>query len=136
MKKKSGINRLQNTRNEYQGKSLKVLCVCSAGLLRSPTLAEELVKEFNYNTRACGSSQEYALIPIDDALIFWADEIVFINYENYQEAINNWPEEIKKAIEVSKVSVLNIEDNYQFRDDSLKKQLIEKFKNRIKMTQP
>ena len=51
----SNYNRLGNSRNIYQGKDKRVLCVCSAGLLRSPTAANVLHKEFGYNTRACGS---------------------------------------------------------------------------------
>ena len=46
----SKMNRLANTQNKYQGKYKKVLCVCSAGLLRSPTAALVLSQEpFNFN---------------------------------------------------------------------------------------
>lgn len=72
---KASRNQLANTRNEFQGPAKKVLCVCSAGLLRSPTMAHVLANRMGYNTRACGTSQEYALIPVTEALLFWADEI-------------------------------------------------------------
>lgn len=127
IKHKSGMNRLQNTRNEHQGDSKKVLCVCSAGLLRSPTLAELLVKEYGHNTRACGSNHEYALIPIDDALIFWANEIVFVNQENYEEACLRYADELSKK----KVFVLNVTDRFAFRDNELKEQLLTKYKGII-----
>jgi len=66
--------------NPYQGKDKKVLFVCSAGILRSATAARIYAKK--YNTRAAGS-MSYALIPLSDNLIVWADEIVFVNPENY-----------------------------------------------------
>jgi small subunit ribosomal protein S1 len=59
-------NRLGNVNNGFQGKFRHVLCVCSAGLLRSPTLAEILSQPpYNFNTRAVGIAKEFALIPID-----------------------------------------------------------------------
>ena len=70
------MNRLFNCSNPYQGKAKKVLCVCSAELLRSPTAAVILQQEYGYNTRAVGVEDSFALIPIDDVLIEWADEIV------------------------------------------------------------
>ncbi len=69
-------NRLWNCKNPHQGDAKKVLCVCSAGLLRSPTAANVLHQEYGYNTRACGLDVGHALIPIDEVLITWADEIV------------------------------------------------------------
>lgn len=113
--KRSSYNRLSNVRNPYQGEAKRVLCVCSAGLLRSPTLAEVLVKEYGHNTRACGSSSEYALIPIDDALIRWADEVVFVNEENYAQAQHFYKDDLANK----KVIVLDIEDSFPFRDARL-----------------
>ena len=73
------MNRLGNATNPYQGDYKRVLSVCSAGLLRSPTIAWILSQEpFGYNTRACGIVEEYALVPLDDVLITWADEIVVV----------------------------------------------------------
>lgn len=70
----SKLNQLGNALNPHQGNYIKALCICSAGLLRSPTIAKELTLR-GYNTRACGTSQEYALIPLSTALLTWADEI-------------------------------------------------------------
>ena len=69
-------NRLANVHNRFQGNTKRVLCVCSAGLLRSPTAARVLADKFDLNTRAAGITKEYALIPVDEALLTWADEIV------------------------------------------------------------
>ena len=45
-------NRLSNVNNRFQGNFKRVLYVCSAGLLRSPTLAEILSQApYNFNTR-------------------------------------------------------------------------------------
>ena len=54
--------------NEYQGDSKRIVCVCSVGILRSPTLANILIKQ-GYNVRACGSCIELALIPLSANLI-------------------------------------------------------------------
>lgn len=110
-------NRLHNSTNPYQGDFKKVLCVCSAGLLRSPTAALVLSQApFNHNTRACGLDLDHALIPIDDVLIHWADEIVCMTES--QEAIL-----LKKlaidAIDGKKVVCLNIPDSFAYRDPEL-----------------
>lgn len=77
---KGNKNQLANAFNPYQGEAIKALCVCSAGLLRSPTIAKFLTG-LGFNTRACGTSQEYALIPISEALLVWADEIYVVSGE-------------------------------------------------------
>lgn len=80
----SMLNRLANVNNPYQGSARRVLCVCSAGLLRSPTTAVVLANEpFNYNTRAAGTSDEFALVPVDQALLTWANEIVCMQLEHF-----------------------------------------------------
>jgi predicted protein tyrosine phosphatase len=75
----SNFNRLGNCGNRFQGGRNRVLCVCSAGMLRSPTIAWVLSNEpYGFNTRAAGISDEYALIPVDEVLLSWADEIVCV----------------------------------------------------------
>lgn len=106
----SKMNRLANASNPYQGGYKKVLCVCSAGLLRSPTAAVVLANKFNCNTRAAGLSEEYALIPVDDVLLKWADEIVCM--EKWQEA------ELKTRTD-KPVLCLEIDDNFSYRDPKL-----------------
>ncbi len=115
------INRLHNLKNPYQGNAKKVLCVCSAGLLRSPTAANVLHREFGYNTRAAGLTEEYALIVADAPLMMWADEIVCmekwmeVELDSYQEANG-------------KVKCLNVPDNFAFMDPTLQKLIIQKYK--------
>lgn len=109
-------NRMYNARNPNQGEHKRVLCCCSAGLLRSPTAAVVLSQEpFNYNTRACGVTQSFALVPLDDVLIHWADEIVVMDKEQMKavEDVMN-PEDDHKPI-------LNLEipDIYPYRHPEL-----------------
>lgn len=108
-------NQLYNIHNQWQGKTKKVLTVCSAGLLRSATLQNFLIREFGYNVRNCGTDASYALIPISEALIKWADEIVFVNEENYrlvEKFIHEWNS-------FDKCIILDIPDTYGFNDPEL-----------------
>jgi predicted protein tyrosine phosphatase len=117
----SMMNRLGNCHNPYQGKAKKVLCVCSAGLLRSPTAAEVLSREpFNFNTRSCGASTEYALIPVDQALIEWADEIVCMSEEHAAALPMDEYDE-------TPVLILNVPDSFPFRDPELQRLIAEKY---------
>jgi len=108
-------NQLANTTNIYQGTIKKVLTVCSAGLLRSATLQNFLIREYGYNVRNCGTEESYALIPISEALVTWADEIIFVSPENYHK--------VKSEIDLlgfsNKCKVLNIPDMYSFNDPDL-----------------
>ncbi len=105
------MNRLHTCKNPFQGKYKKVLCICSAGLLRSPTAALILSQEpFNYNTRACGI-HDYALVPIDDVLINWADELVVM--EKYMI------EQLPESSNGKGIVCLDIKDNYEYRQVEL-----------------
>lgn len=108
-------NQMYNIHNSYQGKTKKVLTVCSAGLLRSATLQNMLIKEYGYNVRNCGTEESYALIPISEALISWADEIVFVNEENYK-IVEHY---IKEYNLEEKCYILDIPDMYGFNDPEL-----------------
>jgi predicted protein tyrosine phosphatase len=108
-------NQLHNISNRFQGDIKKVLTVCSAGLLRSATLQNFLIKEYGYNVRNCGTEESYALIPISEALVLWADEIVFVNQDNY----NAVKREIDEMGISHKIKILNIPDNYSFNDPEL-----------------
>jgi len=77
-------NRMWNSKNPYQGKSERVLCLCSAGLLRSPTTAV-IMAQRGYNTRAAGLETNFALIPIDDVLYSWADMVVVMDSSQAEE---------------------------------------------------
>lgn len=104
-------NRKHNASNPNQGKFKRVLCVCSAGLLRSPTTAWVLSNEpYNYNTRSAGLTEAFALIFADDVLLEWADEIVCM--DEYQE-------KVLKERTTKPVYNLNIGDNFEYRDKGL-----------------
>jgi predicted protein tyrosine phosphatase len=127
---KASRNQLFNVHNNAQGKTKKVLTVCSAGLLRSATLANFLVKEYEYNVRNCGTVESYALIPISEALVCWADEIVFVNKENYRQV----EEELKEILTedgMKKIKVLDIPDNYMFNDPKLLEICKEQYQNSL-----
>ena len=111
------MNRIANAGNPYQGKKLKVLCVCSAGLLRSPTTANVLHREHGYNTRAVGVSQEYALIPLDVTHLHWADEIVCME-NSHMMALHSLAMDWGFT-EPLKLTVLDIPDNYGWMDEEL-----------------
>lgn len=114
-------NRMGNLQNKYQGDFRRVLCVCSAGMLRSPTIAWVLSNDpYNFNTRAVGCNKEYALIPIDEAMIFWADDIILVDklHQSYIEDIiemSRWKEDFKSP----NIFVWAIPDVYNFRDTEL-----------------
>ena len=116
-------NRMHNSLNPFQGIHRRVLCVCSAGLLRSPTTAEVLSQEFGHNTRSCGCEREFALIPFDQVLFEWCDEIVCMTDSHRQrcEAIIG-----PDIFEKKPCTVLEINDDYAFRN----KELIEMIKDR------
>jgi predicted protein tyrosine phosphatase len=113
------MNRLHNCKNPYQGQAKRVLCVCSAGLLRSPTAANVLHREYGYNTRACGV-HDYALIMLDEVLLQWADEIVVVD----KYLVDHIPERFKKI-----VTALQIPDSYGYMDENLQAIIKEQYEN-------
>lgn len=103
----TGRNQRANIQNPYQSSKTKALCVCSAGLLRSPSIAKYL-SDKGYNTRACGASQEYALIPLSEALLHWADEIHVVKEQAFLIKA-----EVERAGLDTEVIVLDIPDEYE-----------------------
>lgn len=98
--------------NECEGDYRRVLCVCSGGVLRSATAAVVLSQPpYNCNTRAVGS-EPYALIPVSQALVEWADEIVCM-----------LPHHLKRLNELFILHVqpvvLGIKDDYNYRQPEL-----------------
>lgn len=114
-------NRMWNAKNPNQGNFTKALCVCSAGLLRSPTLAWILSNNpFNMNTRAAGASPSHALIKLDEVLLNWADVVVFANMDNYYEAKCHFPGWLDSDDDSNvPYIVLDIPDRYRTRDPEL-----------------
>jgi len=104
--------------NFYQGNDKRVLFVCSAGLLRSATAARIYAKK--YNTRAAGS-WKHALIPVTDLLLLWADEIVFVNEENYLQCKIKF--DLQGFMDAGGIiTVLNIPDDYEHMHPELIKE--------------
>ena len=116
------MNRLGTCHNRFQGDMKKVLCVCSAGLLRSPTAAVVLQREFGYNTRAAGLTKEYALIPVDDVLLEWADEVVVMETWMYHELEDN--------PRVDELTCLNVPDVYPYMAQELQDFILTAYKNK------
>ena len=113
-------NRIYNTKNPFQGDYKKVLCVCSAGLLRSPTAALVLSKApFNYNTRAAGSEASFALIAIDKVLLAWADEVVCMSANQAEQISRLLGEHL--GYTSTPIHNLEIADSYAYRDKALQK---------------
>lgn len=113
-------NQLSNVNNPYQGSQTRVLCLCSAGLLRSATIADILVKTGKYNVRNAGCSAEYALIPLSTALLQWADKVVVVEewYDFVIEALAAYD------IEGVDVTSLPLEDVYSRNDPILIQEII------------
>lgn len=127
MIQKSTMNALHNCKNPYQGAEKRVLCLCSAGLLRSPTAAFVLQKELGYNTRAAGVT-DYALIPVTEVLLEWADEIVCVNEETYNILMDSATRS-KFDLEAIKriTTVLDIPDIYPRMDSTLQKEILRQY---------
>lgn len=119
------LNRLANAQNPFQGDAKRVLCVCSAGLLRSPTAAVVLQNTYGFNTRAVGHSNEYALIPIELTHIYWADEIVCVSMsvsDALDRIFGKSPVYIK-----SDITVLEVPDQYSYMDHELQKIILKQY---------
>ena len=108
-------------RNPYQGSDKKVLFVCSMGILRSATAARIYANK--YNTRSAGSWGD-ALIPLTPILLAWAQEIVFVNQENYKNAVAEFGEDVFKE---TPTKVLNIPDQYPHMHPELIKAFEEQY---------
>lgn len=113
------MNRKANSHNHFQGDTKKVLCVCSAGLLRSPTAALVLSMEpFYFNTRAAGVVPEFALIVVDEVLLEWADEIICMDKKQ---------EKILMGKTEKPIICLDIPDIYCYKDLELMELIRERY---------
>lgn len=115
--------------NPYQGLAEKHLWACSAGLLRSPTGASISIKR-GFNARACGTSLAYALIPMSANLIAWADKIIFVNPENFEEALSAFSSTRSSRLTdqiKTKAIILDIPDRYPAFSEKLEALIEEAF---------
>lgn len=122
-------NRMANAYNMFQGADLRVLCVCSAGLLRSPTMARLISRNYDsVNTRAVGISSEYALIPMDLVHLMWADIVLCANTDHYDFTLAAL-KETEGMWEHPVVYDLEIPDNYAFGDKELEHIISDRLKD-------
>jgi predicted protein tyrosine phosphatase len=120
------MNRLGNCQNRYQNfkQYKRVVCVCSAGLLRSPTAAYVLSQDpWNFNTRAVGIVPQFALVGLDQVLLEWADE--FVCMEPSQAKIIM--ERLNDLSLSAPVVCLDIPDNFSYRDPELIRLIQERY---------
>ncbi len=119
-------NQLGNAKNSYQTEAKRVLTICSAGILRSPTAAVLLNKEYGFNCRPAGIVAEYALIPVSEVLIHWADEFVFMedwHLDKFKVDFHYFGPASSK-LETGHYQVLNIPDNFDWMHPELQKHII------------
>ena len=118
------------SKHPSQGEFKKVLCVCSGGILRSPTVAWVLSNDpFNFNTRAVGAIQKYAMIQLDEFQIEWADEIVCME-EKHVAAVKRLGAKDKKII------CLNLSDDFTYRDPELIKIISKRYNHACSLQLP
>ena len=112
--------------NRFQGDYKRVLTVCSANMLRSPTMAHVLSADpYNFNTRSAGTAL-YALIPVTEDLLMWADEVVCADTEHalwVRGKMMEWM--IDKPI-----IDLEIPDHFEYRDTKLIRLIKERYEQR------
>lgn len=118
-------------KNEAQGRYLRVLFICTVGLLRSPTAAK-VAGEFNINARAAGSLQHIALIPVSANLIIWADKLVFMNKENLDQTLEIFKDSPDFIESINKKSITwDIEDYFDYNDKVLQSVIREKIREEL-----
>jgi predicted protein tyrosine phosphatase len=116
--------------NDSQTNSTRLLFVCSAGMLRSPTAANAATS-LGYNSRACGS-HNYALIPLSVNLINWANAIIFVKEENLLEALETFEGTGYNDDILTKSQIWNLPDIYNWGDNVLFHTCLDKLK-RLKL---
>jgi predicted protein tyrosine phosphatase len=100
--------------NKWQGPAVRALFVCSAGILRSPTAAIHFAKTEGWNTRAVGVDHNFALIPVSEALMNWADVIFVMTPDQRLDLKFRFGDGFS-----DKIFCLNIEDDFGFMDAEL-----------------
>ncbi len=81
---------------------------------------------FNFNARAAGIVEDYALIYADPVLMLWADEIVCM-YDDQKEALLHNYKEAFSAEYKKPIHVLNVPDRFPTFDPQLEAILKDKF---------
>lgn len=116
-------NQLSNVNNPCQGDYQRVLFVCSAGLLRSATAAHVFsAAPYNWNTRTAGIGIEYALNPVTEALLVWADKVYCMEKEHVEDLQHVFQEvivDLMKTRGENFIETLNIPDSFTYRSPKL-----------------
>lgn len=122
------MNAIGNASNRYQGDFRRALAVCSAGLLRSPTIAHTLCQPpFNYNTRSAGLESSYALNMVSEELLVWAEEIVCADQEHFERVCTLIENNRYMKFRDVAVVCLNLPDIYPYRDPELVRLISERY---------
>jgi predicted protein tyrosine phosphatase len=103
-----------------QGDMRRALFVCSGGMLRSATAAHWAAAVLNWNTRSCGTHLK-ALPPAHPNLLEWAQDVYCMEEEHREELAKQFPWARKK------LRVLNIPDEFYYRDPKLVALLEQRF---------
>ena len=104
--------------NRNQGDTKKVLCVCTAGILRSASISTVLTQEYGYNTRVVGCDPN-ALCHIEWQHVAWADEIVCANEEHKEYILERFNDYLGDGEDRNKIIVLGIEDIFKYMEPDL-----------------
>jgi predicted protein tyrosine phosphatase len=78
---------------------------------------------YNFNCRAVGIDEGHALIPVDDVLLHWADEIVCAEYRHKDYIVGC----LQLLGIKTKVINLNLPDEYDYRDPQLMRIIAERY---------
>ena len=81
-----------------------------------------LAETYGYNTRAAGIDTEHALIPVDAALVYWADEIVCMNNDQLTRLTD-----MTEAMPGKEFVCLDISDDYGYMDPKLVELIKERY---------
>lgn len=112
----------------------RVVTVCSAGCLRSPTAAVVLAgNPFNHNTRAAGLTESYAIIVLDARLMAWADEFVVMENTMVWQVRDRYKDTFDRDMDTPIIS-LEIPDDFQYRDPELMQLIAERYLERTTPT--
>ncbi len=133
-KLKATRNQIGNATNPYQGPEKRVLTICSAGMLRSPTAAQVLTEAYGFNCRSAGIAHDFCLVPVTEMLIYWAQEIVFMEQEHFN--VFNWMWKDESVVTGMSYQILNIPDNYRRNDMTLRNLIKDAYDEQNNLTFP
>lgn len=111
------MNRIGVTQNPYQGDYRKVLFLCTAGCLRSPTAMIVAARETDWNVRCAGTDPNFSIIPCDEVLLHWADDVVVMqdhHYQDIKDTMDAMPNTYRPT-----VHNFNLEDCHAFMSEPL-----------------